>query len=106
MIFANRGKNRRMREDESKRGDDLREAEAKALPAREALSLISTDPLSGYGVEDLAGSDPSGGAASPQEPAGRLPDTDAAASGAGEESVTSDDRTLQSTRVDSASSKT
>ena len=75
-----------MRGSEDKRDDDLREPEAKVLPAREALSLISTDPLSDYGIE--------------------LPDTDAAASGGGEESVTSDDRTLESTRVDRASSET
>jgi hypothetical protein len=74
-----------VREAESKKKDDLRAAEAKVLPAREALSLISTDPLLDYGAE--------------------LPGTDAAASGGGEESVTSDDRTLQSTRVDRASSK-
>jgi hypothetical protein len=65
-----------MREAESMKKDDLRGVEAKVLPAREALSLISTDSLSDYGVE--------------------LPGTDAAASGGGEESVTSDDRTLSS----------
>lgn len=81
------------------------EAEAKVLPAREALSLISTDPLSGYGVEDLAASDPAGAAPSADE-AARLADTDAAASGGGEESVTSDDRTLAIDRTDSATSET
>jgi hypothetical protein len=82
------------------------EAEAKVLPAREALSLISTDPLSGYGVENLAASDPAGGALSPDDAAQQLPDTDAAASGGGEESVTSDDRTLAIDRTDSAASET
>jgi hypothetical protein len=84
---------------------ELPEAEAKVLPAREALSLISTDPLSGHGVEDLAASDPAGGAPSADE-AARLPDTDASASGGGEESVTSDDRTLAIDRTDSATSET
>lgn len=56
------------------REDDDREVEAKVLPAREALSLIAPDPLSDYDV---------------------VPDTDAA-SGGGEESVASDDRTLPS----------
>lgn len=88
------------------RDDDLRETEAKVLPAREALSLISTDPLSAYGVDDLPATDPSGGAASAQEAAGGLPDTDAAASGGGEESATSDDRTIAVTRADTASSET
>jgi hypothetical protein len=85
---------------------ELPEAEAKVLPAREALSLISTDPLSGYGVEDLAASDPAGAAPSADGPAQQLPDTDAAASGGGEESVTSDDRTLAIDRTDSATSET
>jgi hypothetical protein len=92
-----------------KRDDELRDTEAKVLPAREALSLISTDPLSTYGVEDLAASDPSGGenpAQDAQEAAGRLPDTHVEASGGGEESVTSDDRSVEVTRTDTASSET
>jgi hypothetical protein len=77
MIFANQGKERRMRGAENRKHDDLRKVEAKALSAREALSLISTDLSLDDGVD--------------------LPDTDAAASGGGEGSVTSDDRTLPST---------
>jgi hypothetical protein len=61
-----------MRGVEKREDDDPREVEAKVLPAREALSLIAPDPLSDYEV---------------------LPDTDAAASGGGEESVASDGRT-------------
>jgi hypothetical protein len=65
-----------MRGAEDRKDDDPRKAEAKVLPAREALSLISTDPLLDDGVD--------------------LPETDAAASGGGEGSVASDDRTLPS----------
>ena len=63
-----------MRGAENRNDDDLRKAEAKVLSAREALSLISTDPPLNDGVD--------------------LPDPDAAASGGGEGSVTSDHRTL------------
>jgi hypothetical protein len=64
-----------MRGVENREDDDPREVEAKVLPAREALSLIAPDPLSDFDV---------------------VPDTDAAASGGGEGSVTSDHRTLPS----------
>ena len=61
-----------MRGVEHREDDGPREVEAKVLPAREALSLIAPDPLSDYDF---------------------VPETDAAASGGGEESVASDDRT-------------
>lgn len=80
--------------DESRSDNDVHEAEAKVLPTREALSLISTDPLSAYGAEDLA------------DVTSRLPDSDAEASGGSEESVTGDDRTVQIARTDTASSET
>lgn len=102
MIFVNPGKKAEMGGRSRPRESDLDEVEAKVLPAREALSLIWSEPLSGYGVEDIGAY----GGASADETASRLPDTDAAASGGGEESVTSEDRTIESKRTDSASSQT
>ena len=91
---------------EDTNGEDVGGAEAKVLPAREALSLISTDPLSAYGVEEMAGADPAGGSTAADQATSRLPDTDAAASGGGEESVTSENRSEHVNRTDSASSET
>jgi hypothetical protein len=95
-----------MRDLSKKKADDLHETEAKVLPAREALSLISTGPLTPEGVEDMAASEPSGGAATAHDAAARLSDTEAAASGGGEDSVTTDDRSIEAGRTDSASSQT
>jgi hypothetical protein len=86
------------------KGDDVDPTEwgreAKVLPAREALSLISADPLSAY---DFA--DPAVDGASARD-AATLPDTHAEASGAGDQSVTSDDPREHFGRSDSASAET
>jgi hypothetical protein len=77
--------------DWTRKKEDLSLDEAWVLPAREALSLISTASVSAYGAEALA------------EAAHQLPDTDAEASGGGEHSVSSDDRTVEIARTDTAS---
>jgi hypothetical protein len=69
--------------------------EPKVLSAREALSLISTAPLSTFGVEDMTVLDTD-----------RLPDTHEDASGGGEESLTSEERSDHLGRTDSAASQT
>ncbi len=74
--------------------------EAKVLPAREALSLISTDPLLDYAFADPALD------RAPAPDAGTLPDTHAEASGGGAESVSSEDRSEHFSRSDSASAET
>jgi hypothetical protein len=65
------------------------EQEAAVLPAREAMSLISPGPASGF-VPDLDA----------------LPTMDAAAAGSAEENVTSEDRSEHFENRDSASSET
>jgi hypothetical protein len=77
--------------DRTRKREDLSLDEAWVLPAREALSLISTAPFSAYGAGALA------------DAAHQLPDTDAEASGGGEHSVASDDRTVEIARTDTAS---
>jgi hypothetical protein len=94
-----------VRDGRKTKGDDVDPTEwgrdeAKVLPAREALSLISTDPLSAY---DFA--DPAVGGPSAQD-AATLPDTHAEASGGGDQSVTSDDRSEHFSRSDSSSAET
>jgi hypothetical protein len=68
MIFADSGKEATVAEARNGSHDDVREA--KVLPAREALSLISTDDLDvgpeGEGVRADAGREP--------EPEGPAPD--------------------------------
>jgi hypothetical protein len=78
-----------------------RKREAKVLPTREALSLISTGK-SAYSGEDAGASDPSKDTES-NEPAGRHPDTDAESSGGGEESVAGNDRRSETAPPDRSS---
>jgi hypothetical protein len=71
--------------------------EARVLPAREALSLIATDPLSPYGLADpVAAGASAADAATARE-------TQTEASGDGAASASSDDRTEYFARSDSAS---
>lgn len=74
--------------------------EARVLPAREALSLIATDPLSPYGLADpvAAGVSAADAATSPE--------TQTEASGDAEASVSSDERSEYHARSDGASAST
>ena len=77
-----------MGQEEDKREEEV-DAEAAVLPAREAMSLISPNPGTGF-IPDLDA----------------FPSTDAAGAASTEESVTSEDRSEHYENRDSASSET
>jgi hypothetical protein len=102
MIFVDWGTRKAVRDGRETKGDDVDQneaarQEARVLPAREALSLIATDPLSPYGLAD-----PVGGGVSAAD-AATLPDTQIEASGGGDASVSSQDRSESFERSDTAS---
>jgi hypothetical protein len=95
--------------------DELEAQRPDLLRSREPMSLVSTDP-GAYtpGVEGFATSSPEAGAAGGAvdsasglaSGASDLASTDTAASGSGDESVTSEDRSEQISSSDSAYSET
>ena len=91
--------------------DELEEQRPDLLPNREAMSLVAADPAQyAAGVEGLVASTPAegagAGAADTATDASNLASTQVSASGSGEESVTSEDRSEQLSASDSAYSET
>jgi hypothetical protein len=91
-----------MEEQEKQQSDDVEEAEATVLPAREAMSLIAPDTSVPF-IPDL---EPGIEAAPDGTATAQGAASDAQGGTSGEESVSSDDQSTQATNHDSATSQT